>query len=77
MAKRYVFVRMPEEVYIKYHNVHKKMESDIQSLTGRPLRLTMPQTFNAIISPEMNRNFIEVDLQKLVRLAKSKRGKYE
>jgi hypothetical protein len=73
MSKKYVFVRMPENIYKDYKNVKAKMEGDIEKVTGRRIPLTMPKVFRAIISPEFNSNFIEVDLKKLVNLAREKK----
>ena len=76
MVKKYVFVRMPEEIYVKYVDVKHKMENDIKKVSGKNLTLTMPKVFNAIISPEFNENFIQVDLKRLHDLARKKKGKY-
>lgn len=73
MAKKYVFVRMPEDVYNIYKNIKVKMELDIKQITGRNIPLTMPKVFRAVASPDLNKNFIEVDLKDLVSLAKNRR----
>lgn len=77
MVKRYVFVRMPAEIYEKYKVVKFKMETDLRKVTGKNLTLSMPKVFNTVISPEFNRNYIEVDLFKLAALAKKRKGYYE
>jgi len=76
MAKKYVFVRMPADVYNLYKGIKIKMEADIEKVAGKPIPLTMPKVFKAVVSPNLNRNFIEVDLNNLVDLAKKgRRGK--
>ena len=77
MVKRYVFVRMPTEIYEKYKAVKFKMETDLHKVTGKNMTLSMPKVFNTIISPEFNRNYIEVDLFKLAQLAKKRKGYYD
>jgi hypothetical protein len=73
--KRYVFVRMPFEIHQKYVNVKHQMENDIQKVTGQKnLRLTMPKVFNAVISPDFNENYIQVDLRKLAKVARKRKG---
>lgn len=73
MAKKYIFVRMPEEIYKRYRNIKINMEKDIHKVTGKDIKLTMPKVFKAVASPDLNENFIQVDLNKLVKLAKEKR----
>jgi len=73
MAKKYVFVRMPAEIYNMYKNIKVNMETDIQQITGKRIPLTMPKVFKAIASPELNENFIQVDMNSLIKLAKEKR----
>lgn len=76
--KRYVFVRMPVEVHQKYLNVKIKMEDDIRKITGKKnLHLTMPKVYNAVVSPDFNENYIQVDLKKLASVARKKKGYYE
>lgn len=78
MAKKYVFVRMPEEIYQKYTRVQQKMNFDLRKITGRKdIKLTMPKVFNAVISPNLNENCIQVDFSKMIMLAKKKKGKYD
>jgi hypothetical protein len=76
MAKKYVFVRMPLEIYKSYKAVQLNMQRDITNLTGKKTPLPMPKVFKAIISPHFNENFIQVDLKKLVELSRKKRGEY-
>lgn len=73
MAKRYIFVRMPEEVYKRYATIKVNMEKDISKVTGKETKLTMPKVFMAVASPDLNENYIQVDMSKLVKLAKEKR----
>ena len=76
MAKKYYMIRMPSEIYKRYKDTKVKMETDIQKFTGKRIPLTMPKVFNAVINPEFNHNFIEIDMKKLTDLAKFKKGKY-
>ena len=73
MGKRYIFVRMPEEIYNRYVFIKKSMEKDITKVTGKEIKLTMPKVFKAVASPDLNENYIQVDMSKLVKLAKEKR----
>jgi hypothetical protein len=73
MAKRYIFVRMPEDVYKLYKNIQVKMEKDITKVTGKETTLTMPKVFRAVASPDFNENFIQVDLRNLIKMSKEKK----
>jgi len=73
MAKRYIFVRMPEEIYRRYVNIKVGMEKDITKVTGKETKLTMPKVFKAVASPDFNENYIQVDMKKLIKLAQEKR----
>lgn len=73
MAKRYIFVRMPEEIYKRYLNIKVNMEKDLTRVTGKETKLTMPKVFRAVASPDLNENYIQVDMSKLIKLAKEKR----
>lgn len=72
MAKRYIFVRMPAEIYKRYVFIKNSMEKDITKVTGKQTKLTMPKVFKAVASPEFNENYIKVDLKKLIKLSKEK-----
>ncbi len=74
MARRYVFVRMPVLIYRRYTQIRANMERDLTKITGKPTKLTMPKVFRAVASPEFNENYIKVDMKKLVKLSKEKRG---
>jgi len=74
MAKRYIFVRMPAEIYNRYVNIKVNMEQDITKVTGKPTKLTMPKVFKAVASPDFNENFIQIPMKKLVKLSKEKRS---
>lgn len=76
MAKKYVFVRMPNDIYQLYKGIKIKMEKDIKGVTGKRIPLTMPKVFRAVASPKINQNFIEIDLKTLVELAKQRRRRY-
>lgn len=73
MAKKYVFVRMPAEVYNIYKDIKIKMENDLKKTSGRDIPLTMPKVFKAVASPQFNENLIVVDLNKLRDLARRKK----
>lgn len=72
MAKRYVMIRMPKEIYDHYAQIKMKMENDITKKVGAPLKLSMNNVFNAVVNPKLNNNFIEIDLTKLVKMGKRK-----
>lgn len=73
MVKKYIFVRMPADIYKIYEGIKVKMEKDITQVVGKRIPLTMPKVFRAVASPTLNKNFIAVDLNDLVNLAKEKR----
>ncbi len=73
MAKRYVFVRMPLDVYNLYMGVKKNMELDICKLTGKEAKLTMPKVFRAVVSKDINENYIQISKNNLINMIK--RGK--
>ena len=75
MAKKYIFVRMPEDIYGLYKNIKVKMENDITKVTGKPTTLTMPKVFKAVASPDFNENFIQIDLRKLVSMGTNRKFK--
>lgn len=72
MVKKYVFVRMPNETYNLYKRVQANMEKDMSKVTGRRIPLPMTKVFKAVISPEFNENFIQVDINKLTKFARQK-----
>jgi len=72
MAKRYVFVRMPYEVFDLYKNIKVRMENDITKVTGRPTTVTMPKVFKAVVSPDINENYIQIGLKNLISMANKK-----
>jgi mannose/fructose/N-acetylgalactosamine-specific phosphotransferase system component IID len=73
MVKKYVFIRLPSEVYDNAKKIQMKMQKDIQQIVGRPIPLTMTKVFKAILSPEYNMNFIEIRSESLIKLAKEKK----
>jgi len=75
VAVRYVMVRMPRPVYDNLCQLKAKMEGDLFKANNKQFKLTLPKVINASISPRLNQNFIEIDLNTLKRL--SKRGVYE
>lgn len=77
MTKKYVFVRMPSDIYAKYVRVKHTMEKDLKFITGKELRLTMPKVFNAMVSNNIRDNRTNIEPTNLVRLARLKNGKHE
>ncbi len=49
------------------------MQNDITKVTGKKVNLPMTKVFKAVISPQYNENYIQVDLKKLVDLSKKRR----
>lgn len=72
MAKKYHLIRMPEDIFQRYKGIKLNMEKDISKVMGKPVRLTMPKVFRAVASPEINENYIQISMEKLIKLAKSK-----
>ena len=72
MPKKYTFVRMPTEIYKRYLQIRVGMEKDISKITGKQTKLTMPKVFRAVAFPGYNENYIQVDINKLVKLAREK-----
>lgn len=75
MSRKYVFVRMPVEIYDLYKGIKNDMQNDIKKVTGKDIKLTMPKVFKAVASPQFNENFITVDLRKLAELGKQRRNR--
>jgi len=75
MTKKYVFVRMPEETYNRYKNIKLNMENDVKNFLGRDVNIPMTNVFKAIVSPEYNEKFIQIDLHKLSGLGIKRRRK--
>lgn len=73
MVKKYVFVRMPEDIFNIYKGIQVKMQGDLKKFTGKDIKVTMPKVFKAVASPDFNENFIQVDIKKLVEVAKKRR----
>jgi hypothetical protein len=70
MAKKYVFVRMPVDIYNIYKGIKEKMEVDLKRVTNRNIKMPMPKVFRAVASPEYNENYITIPLQKMIKLGK-------
>ena len=70
MPKKYKIVRMPVETYRRYFNIKCSMENDLKKLTGKPQKLTMTKVFKAVVNPQLNENYIQVDLKNLLKLSK-------
>lgn len=54
MAKRYIFVRMPIDIFQKYIFVKNNLENNIEKIIKKPIRLTMPKVFDAVVSQDVN-----------------------
>jgi len=65
--KKYTFIRIPQETYKKYFDLKVKWETDIKTLTGKSIKLTMPKVFNGVINP----NLIKSDLNNLFKEKKN------
>lgn len=72
MAKKYVFVRMPQDTYKIYRNIKLKMEKDISQIYRKKIPITMSKVFLAVASPKFNENFIQIDESNLKRLVRGK-----
>ena len=73
MAKKYVFVRMPEDIFGLYKNIQLNMKADLKKVTGKDIKITMPTVFKAVASPDLNENYIQVDLKNLVKNMKRRK----
>lgn len=72
MGKRY-WIAVPKDVYQNIWNTKDNMEKDISRITGKRIPMTLPKVLRATFHPKYNENFIQVDIKKLVDLAKKKR----
>lgn len=70
MATRYVFVRMPTEVYNLFYNKKIRMERDIKEVTGKKIPITMPKVFRMV-----GANPVEIDIDSIINIASKKRGR--
>lgn len=78
MNKEYTMVRMPRSIFEKYKRKQERMNHDLYKLTNNPkVKLSMTKVFNIIVDPKLNENSIEIDLKKMIGLAKKKKGNYE
>lgn len=74
MVKRYKMIRVPVDVYNRYMNVKTKMELDINRFTGKSnIKMSFPKVLDAFVNPEVNHNWIALDLAKLSNFARKKR----
>lgn len=71
MAKKYVFVRMPAEVFNMFYGKKVRMEKDIKQITGKDIKMTMPKVFKLV-----GKNPVEIDKNILIKFAKMKKGRY-
>ena len=71
MAKKYVFVRMPADIFNKFKLKKNRMERDIKNITGKRIPITMPKVFKLVAN-----NPVEIDKEFLIKFAKKKKGSY-
>jgi len=78
MAKKYVMVRMPEDVHQRFMQIKAEMERDVNKfnnigkISSKVIKLPKSQVLRAIIFPEYNLNYIRVPLKKLSELGSKK-----
>lgn len=48
MAKRYKFIRVPENVYLKLYNAKKELKQEVSSWSGKDIKLSMPKYLEAL-----------------------------
>ena len=70
MAKRYIFVRMPVDIYGKYTFIKNDLENNIGKIIKKPVKLTMTKVFDAVVSQDVN-----IDLSKclIVKIKKNEK----
>lgn len=73
MAKKYKFVRMPVKTYKRYVEIQQEMKKDITKITGKEPKLPMTKVFNAVVSKDINENYIQIDKKNLLKMSKKKR----
>lgn len=73
MAKKYIFVRMPVDVYNIYKRIKVRMETDLKKVTNKNIKMPMPKVFRAVASPDYNENFITIPYNKMLHLARGKK----
>ena len=67
MAKRYVFVRMPRNIYDQFVTKKIKMEQDLKELTGKRIPMTMPKVW-ALVA----KNPVEIGFDNLIKSVKGR-----
>ncbi len=73
MARRYVFVRMPEETFNLYKAINIKQNNDLIKLGVQQRVLPMTFTFRSVVDPKINENYIQIDLKNLINNTRPKR----
>lgn len=74
MVKKYVFVRMPIEVYNRYKQIKVNTEHDLKKFSGgKVIKLPMTKVFKMVASPDFNENYIQFDLRKVKRFVGGKK----
>ncbi len=68
MARKYVFVRMPDDVFQMFYMKKIKMEKDIKEVTGRNIPLTMPKVFRLVA-----KHPVEMDINNLLDVANKRK----
>lgn len=72
MRRQYKMIRVPVEDYQRLVLIKNKMESDVHSLAGKRIPMTMVKTIRVLSNPEM-RGYINVNMEHLINVAKEKR----
>lgn len=65
MGKNSKLVRMPFEAYSLFDGKRKKIQSDIQELTGRNIKISMPKFYKFI-----SKHPVEIETQSLINFSK-------
>lgn len=73
MVRQYRWVKLPVETYQLYKNIQGQMIKDINLWKGKPVSIPMTKVFHAVASPKFNENYIQVDLNNLLRFAKKRK----
>ena len=74
MVKKYIFVRMPEDTYKRYKTIKTNVEFDLKKFSGgKTIKIPMTKVFKMVASPEFNENYIQLDLNKVIKFTRGKK----
>lgn len=62
MAIKYKFVRMTDQTYNQFRVIQKKMETNLQQMSGKPIKVPLTQVMNVVSNPK-----IYIDLKELIK----------